>query len=78
MAIVVLETVCCSHFAAITSHEQRAQYKEEFNTDYVKYKELKTKNDQVTEEFNMLKAQLANYPKGSDEYKVCHIPLNFH
>lgn len=59
-----------SQFTTITSLEQRARYKEEFNAEYSRYTELKNKIDQVTVEFNELKNQLGSCPKRSDEYKV--------
>lgn len=65
-----MENCCCSQFSTIRSHEQRARYKEEFNTEYKKYLELKKKIDLVTQEFTALRDQLAGYPKKSDDYKV--------
>ena len=73
VAIVMLEKYSHSRFTTITSHEQRARYKEEFNAEYSRYTELKNKIDQVTVEFNELKNQLASCPKRSDEYKVRQI-----
>ena len=67
----MLGYVCFSQFVTITSHEQRAQYKEAFNTDYKEYLQMKIKIDQVTQEFTALRDQLTAYPKKSDEYKVC-------
>ncbi|XP_070542851.1 RNA polymerase II elongation factor ELL-like isoform X2 [Ptychodera flava] len=56
-------------YSTITSREQRQRYKDDFNAEYDKYRELHNKVDTITKKFIKLQMQLENTPEGSHNYE---------
>lgn len=72
--IIASKDSCCSQFPPLTSDEERQQYKQVFNKEYVEYLQLKESIDQVSnqsqKECSALSERLNSVPKHSEEYKV--------
>ncbi|NWH59746.1 ELL2 factor, partial [Geococcyx californianus] len=57
-------------YIAITSYEQRQNYKDDFNAEYDEYRILHARMESVTRRFMKLDAQRKLLSPGSKEYQV--------
>lgn len=57
-------------YATIVSHEQRQNYKEDFNAEYGEYRSLHARLERVTKRFLQLDAERRSLSPNTEEYKV--------
>ncbi|KAF7659399.1 hypothetical protein LDENG_00298520, partial [Lucifuga dentata] len=61
-----------SKYRIICSHEQRQNYKQDFNREYSEYRDLHARIDSMTRQFMELDTQLKQLHRGSHKYKTIH------
>ncbi|GCC30573.1 hypothetical protein chiPu_0009024 [Chiloscyllium punctatum] len=57
-------------YAAIMSHEQRQNYKDDFNAEYGEYRSLHARLERVTKRFLQLDAERKRLSPNTEEYKI--------
>ncbi|XP_078070891.1 RNA polymerase II elongation factor ELL2 [Mustelus asterias] len=57
-------------YAAIMSHEQRQNYKDDFNAEYGEYRNLHARLERVTKRFLQLDAERKRLSPDTEEYKI--------
>ncbi|XP_048477251.1 RNA polymerase II elongation factor ELL2 [Rhincodon typus] len=57
-------------YAAIMSHEQRQNYKDDFNAEYGEYRNLHARLERVTKRFLQLDAERKRLSPNTEEYKI--------
>lgn len=63
----------CTHFSKfikIEDSDQRQQYKQEFNREYVEYRELHKEVDEVARKFQKLRSQINETEEGTRDFEV--------
>lgn len=68
--LLTLFLVINRQYFTIASHDQRSQYKQDFNTEYEEYRHLHEKIDNVAKKFLDLQLLRKQTPRDSLEFEV--------
>uniref|UniRef100_A0A1A8RYY2 Elongation factor RNA polymerase II n=1 Tax=Nothobranchius rachovii TaxID=451742 RepID=A0A1A8RYY2_9TELE len=59
-------------YTVIGSPEQRQKYKNDFNAEYIEYRSLRARIEEITGQFTVLENELKQLQQGTDKYKTIH------
>uniref|UniRef100_A0A1A7XE63 Elongation factor RNA polymerase II n=1 Tax=Iconisemion striatum TaxID=60296 RepID=A0A1A7XE63_9TELE len=59
-------------YTVIGSPEQRQKYKNDFNAEYIEYRSLHARIEEITRQFTVLDNELKQLQQGTDKYKTIH------
>uniref|UniRef100_A0A8C6P8P8 Elongation factor for RNA polymerase II n=1 Tax=Nothobranchius furzeri TaxID=105023 RepID=A0A8C6P8P8_NOTFU len=59
-------------YTVIGSPEQRQKYKNDFNSEYIEYRSLRARIEEITGQFTVLENELKQLQQGTDKYKTIH------